>query len=312
MKCIGVVFCIKTDPCSLTPIFTDSCKHMRNNFADLEGKFSAYQTSRAVILPLSYEGTVTYGKGTGGGPHAIIEASRQLELYDEELDRETHRLGIHTLKGIEGKTLPPQETIEAVYQEASRLIKAKKFFVALGGEHSLSLGLARALRNEYKDLSVLQMDAHADMRDEYQGTKYNHACIGRRLLELAPLTQVGVRSLSREEADYMKRREGLKVLYASRMVGRGDWIAEVISSLSLNVYLTFDLDALDPGIMSAVGTPEPGGLSWYETLNFLRQLTEKKRIVSFDLVELSPQPGNIAPDFLAAKLAYKLLGYIFR
>ncbi len=285
---------------------------MKDNFGDLEKNFSVYRTSKTVILPLSYEGTVIYGKGTGHGPKAIINASRQLELYDEELDREVYRIGIHTLKGIEGKTLSPEEITKAVYREASRLVKDGKFLVSLGGEHSLSLGLVKALRQKYKDLSVLQLDAHADLRDEYQGTKYNHACIGRRILELAPLTQVGVRSLDREQADYIKKRKRLKVFYASRVIGQRDWIEEVISTLSPNVYLTFDLDVLDPGIMPAVGTPEPGGLSWYETLNFLRQLTEKKRIVSFDLMELSPQPGNIAPDFLAAKLIYKLLGYIFR
>jgi len=285
---------------------------MRDNFGDLEEKFSAYRTSRVVILPLSYEGTVTYGKGTGHGPKAVIEASRQLELYDEELDREAYRIGIHTLKGIEGETLSPEEMTEAVYREASRLVKDKKFLAALGGEHSLSLGLVRALSHRYKDLSILQLDAHADLRDEYQGTKYNHACIGRRLLELAPLTQVGVRSLDRAQADYLRSEKRLKVFYASRIIGQKDWIEEVISTLSPNVYLSFDLDVLDPGIMPAVGTPEPGGLSWYETLDFLRRLTEKKRIVSFDLVELSPQPGNIAPDFLAAKLVYKLLGYIFQ
>ena len=285
---------------------------MRDNFGDLEKTFSAYRTSKAAILPLSYEGTVTYGKGTGHGPRAILQASRQLELYDEELDREIFRIGIHTLKEITGNTLSPGEMAAAVYRQASRLVKDEKFLVSLGGEHSLSLGPVRALSDKYKDLSVLQLDAHADLRNEYQGTKYNHACIGRRILELAPLTQVGVRSLSQEEADYLKNRKRLKVFYASRITGRGDWMEEVISSLSSNVYLTLDLDVLDPGIMPAVGTPEPGGLGWYETLAFLRRLTRKKKIVSFDLMELSPQPGNIAPDFLAAKLVYKLLGYIFR
>jgi len=279
---------------------------MIDNFGDLEEEFSDYKTSPVVIFPLSYEGTVTYEKGTGQGPRAIIKASAQLELYDEELDQETYRIGIHTLKEIDGKLFSPEEMTGAVYREAARLVKDEKFLVALGGEHSLSLGLVQALRHRYEDLSVLQLDAHADLRDEYQGTKYNHACIGRRLLELAPLTQVGVRSLDREQADYIKSRKRLKVFYASRIIGRRDWMEEVISSLSPNVYLTFDLDVLDPGIMPAVGTPEPGGLSWYETLNFLRQLTEKKRIVSFHLVELSPQSGNIAPDFLAAKLVYKL------
>jgi len=284
---------------------------MRDNFCDLEKEFSTYRTSKVVILPLSYEGTVTYGKGTGQGPEAIIQASRQLELYDEELDQETYRIGIHTLKGIKAETLSPEEVTEAVYREASRLVKDKKFLAALGGEHSLSLGLVKALNQRYKDLTILQLDAHADLRDEYQGTKYNHACIGRRLLELAPLTQVGVRSLDQAQADYIRSEKRLKVFYASRIIGQKDWLEEVLSSLSSHVYLTFDLDVFDPGIMPAVGTPEPGGLSWYETLNFLRRLTEEKRIVSFDIVELSPQPGNIAPDFLAAKLVYKLLGYIF-
>ncbi len=285
---------------------------MRDNFGDLEKIFSAYRTSKVVLLPLSYEGTVTYGKGTGHGPRAILQASRQLELYDEELAQETFRIGIHTFKEIAGNTLSPGEMVAAVYRQVSRLVKDEKFLVALGGEHSLSLGPVRALSDKYKDLSVLQLDAHADLRDKYQGTKYNHACIGRRILELAPLTQVGVRSLSREEADYLKNRKRLKVFYASRITGRGDWIEKVISSLSPHVYLTLDLDVLDPGIMPSVGTPEPGGLGWYETLAFLRRLTRKKKIVGFDFMELSPQPGNIAPDFLAAKLVYKLLGYIFR
>ncbi len=281
------------------------------NFADLEEDFSNYENSKVVILPIAYEGTVTYGKGTSQGPQAILEASQQLELYDEELRQDTYKIGIHTSGTVEGGELSAKEMVEEVYLKASPLIRDEKFIVMLGGEHSLSLGMVKALRDKFTDLSVLQLDAHADLRDEYEGTRYNHACVGRRISELTSLTQVGVRSLSREEAEYIKTDKGPKVFYASQIIGRGNWMEEVISGLSPNVYLTIDLDALDPGIMPSVGTPEPGGLGWYETLQFLRQLTRERKIVSFDLVELAPQPGNISPHFLAAKLTYKLLGYIF-
>lgn len=294
------------------------------NFADLEGEFSNYESSKAIILPIAYEGTVTYGKGASQGPQAILKASQQLELYDEELRQDTYKIGIHTLDTVEGRDLSAEGMVEKVYLKASPLVRDEKFIVMLGGEHSLSLGMVKALRDKFADLSVLQLDAHADLRDEYEGTKYNHACVGRRMAELVPLTQVGVRSLSREEGEYIKSGKGPKVFYAGQITGRRgqvsafdtikekrDWIEEVISSLSPNVYLTIDLDVLDPGIMPSVGTPEPGGLDWYETLQLLRQLAREKKIVGFDLVELAPQPGNISPDFLAAKLTYKLLGYIF-
>ena len=281
------------------------------NFADLEEEFSNYESSKVVILPIAYEGTVTYGKGTSQGPEAIMEASRQLELYDEELRQDTYKIGIHTLDIVEGKDLPAREMAETVYLKASPLVRDEKLIVMLGGEHSLSLGMVKALRDKFADLSVLQLDAHADLRDEYGGTRYNHACVGRRMAELVPLTQVGIRSLSRGEGEYIKSGKGPKVFYAGQITGARNWIDEAVSGLSGNVYLTIDLDVLDPGIMPSVGTPEPGGLDWYETLQFLRQLTRERKIVGFDLVELAPQPGNISPDFLAAKLTYKLLGYIF-
>lgn len=278
------------------------------NFADLA---QDYENSQVVILPIAYEGTVTYGKGTSHGPQAILKASQQLELYDEELRQDTYKIGIHTLGTVEGGELSAKGMVEEVYLKASPLVRDEKFIVMLGGEHSLSLGMVKALRDKFTDLSVLQLDAHADLRDEYEGTRYNHACVGRRISELTSLTQVGVRSLSREEGEYIKTDKGPKVFYAGQTIGRGNWMEEVISGLSPNVYLTIDLDVLDPGIMPSVGTPEPGGLGWYETLQFLRQLTRERKIVGFDLVELTPQDGNIPPDFLAAKLTYKLLGYIF-
>ncbi len=281
------------------------------NFADLEEDFSNYESSKVVILPIAYEGTVTYGKGTSQGPQAILKASQQLELYDEELRQDTYKIGIHTLGTVEGSELSAQEMVETVYLKASPLARDEKFIVMLGGEHSLSLGMVKALRDKFADLSVLQLDAHGDLRDEYEGTRYNHACVGRRISGLVPLTQVGIRSLSREEGEYIKSGKGPRVFYAGQIIGGRNWVEEAISGLSKNVYLTIDLDVLDPGIMPSVGTPEPGGLDWYATLQLLRQLTKQRKIVSFDLVELAPQPGNISPDFLAAKLTYKLLGYIF-
>jgi agmatinase len=179
----------------------------------------------------------------------------------------------------------------------------------LGGEHSISLGMVRELAKKYPHLSVLQLDAHADLRDAYQGTPYNHACVGRRISEICPLVQAGVRSISKEEVDFQRSSQVVTITDYEIKQNEG-WVDKVLGHLTDDVYLTLDLDVLDPAIMPSVGTPEPGGLSWYETIGFFRLLSQHKKIVSFDLVELSPQLGNIAPDFLAAKLAYRIMGYV--
>ena len=281
------------------------------NFCDLEPEYSSWESSKAVILPAAYEASVTYRPGTAKGPEAIIRASGQVELYDEELKKETYRLGINTLAPPDIKGLSPQEMIDRIGRLGSKIIESGKLPVLLGGEHTVSIGLARSLAKKYPDLSIIQFDAHADLRDKYQDSSFNHACAGRRLGELAPVIPVGVRNLSKEEADFIGR-SGQKIIFAGQIIKQPRLIEDVISSLGENLYVTIDLDVLDPSIMPAVGTPEPGGLGWYDILYLLSALASKKKIVGFDVVELAPIPDEIYSDFLAAKLIYRLLGYIFK
>ena len=279
------------------------------NFGGIEPPFSAKDTSKIAVIPVPYDLTTTYVTGTKKGPGAIIEASTHMELYDEELGKDTYQVGIYTHQPLAVSDKKPEEMLRMVSETVSSDMKSDKLPVTLGGEHSISVGVVREMVKVYPGLSVLQLDAHADLRDTYEGTPYNHACVGRRISELCPLVQVGIRSMSKEEADFQR---------ASKVITISDYeikhnktaLEDAINALTDHVYLTFDLDVLDPAIMPAVGTPEPGGLNWFETIQFLKLLSESKRIVSFDLVELCPQAGNVAPDFLTAKLTYRILGYI--
>jgi agmatinase len=285
---------------------------MKINFGNLEKEFSEYDTSQVVILPVSYEGTVTYRKGTAKGAKAILKASGQIELYDEETELEVYRVGIYTAKEISGKGRAPQEMIDKVYSRGRKLLKDNKFIVMIGGEHSLSVGMVKAFAEKYQNLSVLQLDAHADLREEYEGSRYSHACAGKRIVEIAPLTLLGVRSLRREDANYVRQTERLNIFYAGENISSRSVADKIISTLRENVYLTIDLDFLDPSIMPSVGNPEPGGVNWTEAMRFFRYLAQKRNIIGFDVVELAPLPENIAPDFLAAKLIYKLLAYVMK
>jgi agmatinase len=231
-----------------------------------------------------------------------------MELFDEELKKETFRIGIHTMDQLEMSAAGPEQMIEKVSSVARHCLNSNKFPVMIGGEHSLTLGMVRPFRERFQSLSILQLDAHADLREEYQETPYNHATVGRRMRELCPLVQVGVRSMSREEWDFLLD-SGVKTFFASGIREKNGWIDGVLKSLTEEVYITLDLDVLDPSIMPSVGTPEPGGLWWYEILDLLRQVIFHKRVVGMDIVELTPIPGNIAPDFLAAKLVYRMIGY---
>ncbi len=280
-----------------------------NNFGDIEKEFSHFEKSRVIILPVPYEATTTYGKGTKEGPKAIITASRNMELYDEETDSESYKIGIHTLKAFREGFDSPQKMIKALADRAQGLFSLGKLVIALGGEHTVTLGMVKGLRKKEKDFSILILDAHADLRNSYEKTKYSHACVTRRLIEENKIVQVGIRSLCRKEADFIKEKN-LKLFYARDIVGREEWMKEVISRLSDKVYLSLDLDFLDPSIMPAVGTPEPGGLGWYETLKFLRLLTKEKKILGIDVVELCPAPQDIPSSFTAAKLIYKLIAYL--
>lgn len=280
-------------------------------FGGLLPEESAFEHARVVILPIPYEQTTTYGTGTRDGPRALITASRNMELYDEELDYEVYQVGIHTLRELAPEASGPEAMLERIAEVARELLRHGKFVVGLGGEHTVSLGLVRAYAERFPDLSVLQFDAHADLRDTYHGTPFNHASVMRRVSELVPLVQVGIRSLSREEADWVKQR-GAALFYAPQILGSPDIATAIMAALTEHVYITVCLDAFDPSIMPAVGTPEPGGLGWYDVLHIARRVAEARTIVGFDVVELFPIPGNIAPDFMAAKLVYKLLGYRFK
>jgi len=279
----------------------------QNNFGFLEKEFSDYKKSRFVILSVPYEGTVSYGKGASKGPAAIIKASQNMELYDEELDKENYKEGICTLKPLKAESTP-KKMVDSIEKASDKIIKDNKFPIMLGGEHSISTGLIRALKKKYKDLSVLQLDAHADLRQEYEGQPYSHASIMARTRELAKAVQVGIRSLSVEESKWIKK-ENLPIFWARDIYDNEKWFDKAIEKLSNNVFITIDLDVFDPSIMSATGTPEPGGLDWYIIIKFLKQVCKKKNIVGFDVVELAPTK-NHSCDFLAAKLVYKLIGYL--
>jgi len=284
-----------------------------DNFGGLSDEHSQYETSRAVIFPVPLERTTTYEHGTRNGPAAILKASQNMELYDEELELEPYKeIGIHTLPPIDTMDGTLDEVITELFTAECGLLDDDKFPVALGGEHSITPPLVSAVTKKYKNLSVLQIDAHADLRDEYQGNPASHACAMRRVLEFCPAVQVGIRSLSVEEAQAIPHLR-TKVYWANDIVRAPlkSWIAKVLSDLSPNVYLTIDLDGFDPSIIPATGTPEPGGLDWHQVTSLIRAVAQHKKIVGMDVVELMPLPGEHASDFLAAKLVYKSLGYIF-
>lgn len=284
------------------------------NFGGIdEPEYSEIDAAKILILPVSYEGTVSYGTGTGAGAMAIVDASRNMELYEEETDSEVYRIGIHTLPEFTARETPGAMMAD-LYGYTKKLLELDKFICTLGGEHSVSAPIIKAHNEKYEDLSVLQIDAHADLRDEYDGTPHSHASIMARVVKdlRIPSVQVGIRSISGDEARALKSGLPTKIFWARDIAGRTDWIDEAIDSLSSNVYLTIDIDGLDPSIVPTTGTPEPGGLGWYETLTLIRTLAEKKRVVGMDLVEYSYFENYDSPAFLCSKLVYKSLGYIFR
>jgi agmatinase len=276
-------------------------------FAGLEPPYSNLQQAKTVILPIPYDSTSEWQGGSRHGPQAIIDASQYLELYDLELDREIYKVGIATLPEVEPLLSSPQDMIDRVYQVIKGLIQQKKFVVLLGGEHSLSLGAVRAFKEAFPGLSVLQLDAHADLRNEYLGTKYSQACVMRRIFELCPISQVGVRSLSREEKQFLTQNK-LTPFYMSDLASNTAFIDQIVDSLSEDVYVTIDVDVLDPSIMPAVGTPEPDGMSWRQVLDIIESVALHKHVVGFDLMEFCPAEGPGSCAFLLAKLAYKLIG----
>ena len=264
--------------------------------------------AKVVVVPVPYDSTTSFKSGARHGPRAAITASKQLEEWDIELERDISDVGIYTTQEIEPHTGGPEAMIERVRQVASHFTSQDKLVALLGGEHTITLGGVSAALEKHPDLTVLYLDAHADLRDEYMGSRWSHACVARRLSERAQVVEVGVRSMSEEEARFIDEN-GIPVFTWPSHDGIDELAVNIIDRLSSNVYVSIDLDVLDPAIMSAVGTPEPGGMSWAEAARLLRLIGEQRHIVGFDVVELSPNEGPDACAFTAAKLLYKLIGY---
>ena len=277
------------------------------NFGYLPEEYSDPENAGIVIIPVAYDGTSTWIKGADKGPTAIIEASANMELYDIETDSEVYRKGIYTEDTIT-REITTTEMINSVNGTVQYYLEKNKFTVVIGGEHSVSIGSIKAHAEHYANLTVLQLDAHADLREEYNGSIYNHACVTARIKEFCPVVQVGIRSMDSTEKESMDKN---RTFFAEDIYNNTDWIKKVISILSDNVYITIDLDVFDPSIMPSTGTPEPGGLLWYDVLALLKAVSNKNNVVGFDVVELCPDDRNKAPDFMAAKLIYKLLSYKF-
>ncbi|PID57324.1 MAG: agmatinase [Ignavibacteriae bacterium] len=289
---------------------------IKKNFLSIEKKYSSYKNSEIVILQAPLEKTVSYGKGTKNGPKEILKASHYVEFFDEEFDRELcFEKGICALSEISFKDLSLKESIEKIYKKVKKEIKAGKFVVTLGGEHSLSSAPIKAHFEKFENLSVLQIDAHSDLRDSYEGSKYSHASVMARVAEFTKdIVQVGIRAQCKEEYDFI-RENNIKTFYA-RSIRENEfgtnWQKKVSDSLKENIYITFDVDGFDPSVISATGTPEPGGLFWDETMNLLKLVGKEKNIVGFDVVELAPDKNYISSSFNTAKLVYKILNYAFQ
>ncbi|WP_318309079.1 agmatinase [Flagellimonas crocea] len=276
-------------------------------YAGIPKEYGSAEKSKVVLLPVPYDGTSTWGKGADKGPEAFLEASDNMETYDIETDSEVYKHGIYLADAIEDLATP-ESMVDAVHKTVKEYIKRNKLVTMIGGEHSISIGAIRAFNECFEDLTVLQIDAHTDLRKEYLGTKYNHACAMYEAKETTNLVQVGIRSMDYTETLVMDRDQ---VFFAHEMINDDFWMDTALDLMTDNVYITFDLDAFDPSIMPSTGTPEPGGLLWYETLDFLNRVFKEKNVVGFDIVELCPNEHDRSSNFLAAKLYYKMLSYKF-
>jgi agmatinase len=288
-----------------------------HTFMGLDEEGSDPEKSKVVILPVPYEATTSFGGGTGGGPSAIIEASRYIELYDQELDSEPADVGIATLPSLMLTGAGPQQALEELREAYDRVLDAVpgRFVIMLGGEHSISsapiLAWADRLQSEGKRLSVLQFDAHTDLRPEYEGSPYSHASVMSRTQDRVEIVAVGIRAITSDEMRLVRKAENIHVFLADDIHTGEDWMDDVMSRLGQDVYITFDVDGFDPALVPSTGTPEPGGLQWYPVLKLLRRVFAERTVHGVDIVELAPLPGLTAPDFLVAKLAYKMIGYRF-
>lgn len=283
------------------------------NFLGIPAKYSSFKNSKVVVIPFAYEATLSYGKGARFGPRAIILASQEVEWFDEDLENETYKIGIHTTKNIKPAK---KQAFANLSKKVKEVVFQDKLPVILGGEHTTTYGGLLGVAEKYKDFSILHFDAHSDLRDIYEGNKFSHACVMRRALEIEQvksIVQVGIRNVSSEATDgrefgFIKNNKNkIKIFWAR---DKDKWnIKNILKSLGKNVYISFDVDVLDPSIMPSTGTPEPGGLLWYETVNILKQVFKEKNVIGLDVVELSPIKNFVAPDFTIAKLIYKMIGY---
>lgn len=276
-------------------------------FGGIPENFAKYDKAKIVLLPVPYDGTSTWQKGADKGFDAFLEASENMELYDIETDSEVYTNGISILDSI-SELSSPEAMVDAVHDTVKQHIKRNKFVTLFGGEHSISIGAIRAFYESFDNLTILHLDAHADLRQEYEGTKYNHACAVYEASQHTNLIQIGIRSMEESEKHVMDFE---KVYFAHEIAQDDFWMDSALDQMTENIFITFDLDVLDPSIMPSTGTPEPGGLLWNETLEFLKKVFTEKNVVGFDIVELCPNSNNKAPDFLAAKLYYKMLSYKF-
>lgn len=272
-------------------------------FLDMDEQYARLENAKYVLLPVAYDGTSTFIKGADKGPQAIIDASDSIELYDVQFEMEPYTAGIYTDKHPYDFSTP-DKMVQSVYERVKHFIDKQKHIGLLGGEHSVSVGSIKAFSEKYPDLSVLQVDAHADLRDEYHDSIYNHACVMRRAQDYARVVQVGIRNVCTEEMHNIVKEN---IFYAHKMYNNNDWMEQAINRLTDHVYLTIDLDGLDPSVLPSTGTPLPGGLSWYTLITFLEKLFSSKKIVGFDVVELCPQPYDKSSDVLAAVLVYKII-----
>ncbi|MEE4197769.1 MAG: agmatinase [Bacteroidales bacterium] len=277
------------------------------NYAGIPDKYAQPETAKIVLIPVPYDGTSTWIKGADKGPEAFLEASENMEVYDIETDSEVYKQGVYLADPVT-ENRSPEAMTEQVYLTVNQFLARGKFVTVLGGEHSISIGSIRAFQEHFKDLSILQIDAHADLRDQYEGSACNHACAVHAAQKTTNLVQVGIRSMDISEKKFLKKEN---CFFAHEIHTDPEWMEKVLAKLTANVFITIDLDGFDPSIMPSTGTPEPGGLTWYQVVHLIRLVAQKKNIVGFDIMELCPNENNKGPDFLAAKLYYKILSYVF-
>ena len=279
----------------------------KRTFGGIPEKYAQEKSAAIYLTSIPYDGTSTWGKGADKGFHAFLAAADNMELYDIETDSEVYKKGIFMPSPVLEDN-SPEAMFTATHARTKQLLELDKFLTFFGGEHSISIGIIKAFYEKYDNLTVLQLDAHTDLRPCYEGSSYNHACAVYDASKNTNLIQVGIRSMDSTEKEYLNREQ---CYFAQNIKGRTQWMNRAIEQMTDTIYLTLDLDVFDPSIMPSTGTPEPGGMTWYEVLYFLKRVFAEKNVVGFDIVELSPTPTNKAPDFLAAKLYYKLLSYKF-